>query len=261
MQRRTVLTSLAILLIGLAALAGRPAVAEVRVYMWRGQGTGSVMPNARFQTFMKRALRGNPVTFADIPPKNAIPDAMTNSAIFFGNAHGGYLKETRLHVWQTGRKSGGTEWRISADDLKALRNRVGDRRMPRLIFMAGCDMFAPLPAGANTIRIPEALGYTAGVRGRAFLGFDSSITGVRLERFFRIYMALWTGKRRDGSYRTLREAAGDTKAHILRTIERIGNNQKMRRRLYINRQDAPYADQLIIAGDETLRYPDLLRRR
>jgi len=247
------LTAAAALALALAFMLPPAAEAEPRTFVWRGHDTASFLPNDDFQTFLRRAMKAPSMAVADQPDKQAVLDGLVGADIVYTNTHGGFLKDTGVHVMQTGPRSDGFGWVVRGRDILELRKAHGDAALPRLIVVAGCDLISPLPAGAQDVRIPDAFGFLQPQAGRAFVGFDRKITGAHVDRFFRWFFATWTKQKDDGSYPTLAEAVDLTKAFILAWTETRKDSAK----LYMTRNDAKYADDIIILGDESLRFPDL----
>ena len=257
--------------------AFRPAAAtepagSLRVYAWWGDGAASYLPNADFQGFFRSAIKSPEAEF-DVkdtgPDKATVLDRLEKVDVFYANVHGGYLKDIDRHVWRLNAQGDVKDpsWYLSGKEIFDWRTEAGGggRPIARLVVITGCDMVSKPPNEA-VVPIPGAIGIGRDDDKRAFLGFGDKVTGVALDRYFRVFFGQWTSGQGE-SYPTLEETKQLTKDFILNWFKTQGEEKDddpqrrdvTRRRHYMNRQDTTYSDELQIIGHSGMRYPELLR--
>ncbi|MBN1272504.1 MAG: hypothetical protein JXB26_09555 [Candidatus Aminicenantes bacterium] len=228
---------------------------KLTIYCWRGYDTGSYIPSPDYQGFFKRAFEGHDVIFDDQPGKARILSMIQKADIVYTNSHSGYPSSSNLteHILQVG-PEGSSGYKLTALELAQLRRNIGLENLPRLVVISGCNMISLPEEGGRVLRIPEGFGFTPQSKGRAFLGFDGTVPGFRGDGFFRVFFATWAQKRKDGSYPTLSEAVDESVRFIKDWTAKYGNND----RLYMSTPNAGVGEKVIIVGDSSLRFPDLL---
>jgi hypothetical protein len=234
--------------------------AKATVYFWRGRGTGSFLPNKDYQRFVASIFQGHEVVFDDQPARKArVLEVLARADIAYVNAHAGYLPSDNAnppeHFLWAGAK-GTADYALTALDLAALRRKAG-ARLPGLVVLAACETLSPPPGGAKLLQLPGGFGLSADSKGRALIGFREVIEGYKCDGFFRVFFAKWAAKRADGTYPTLEEARSAARDFLDSYTRKFGNNDK----LYMNRGHLKAGAEMVIFGDATLRFSDVLQAR
>jgi hypothetical protein len=147
-------------------------------------------------------------------------------------------------------------WKLTLADAAALRQRIGDSRLPRLFIVVGCST-ALKPDAMTThgvdakATIPGALGYADGIRGRAYVGFDVPTTGFKGDSLVLWFLKMWTNDRPAGGYQTLAEVR-DELGPMLKSFTSTGG-----KRPNLDPGAANFLDNMVIVGDSNLRFSDL----
>ena len=237
---------------------GSPAAKAVTLYCSRGYDTGSYIPNEKYQNFIKGIFKGHAVVFDDQQNKARIMEMLTKSAIFYTNTHSGYPSKPEdgvtEHILQVG-PAGGSDYKITALDLAQLRRRIGEDNLPKLIIISGCSIMSGPEQGGRVLSIPEGFGITSRTTGRALIGFASTLPGFRGDGYFRVFFARWVNQQPDGSYLTLEQARTQAIQYIKDWTSRNGNNDS----LYMNMLNAQVGENMVILGDASLRFSDVIQ--
>jgi hypothetical protein len=147
----------------------------------------------------------------------------------------------------------GEESEISALDLQNLYRplTVSGRpfilpHRPSLVIINGCDTLGPAPDGSNVLKINEGFGITDETKGRAYIGFNEGVIGIRGDEYFRIFFSYWTRT----PYPTLAQARANATAFF---NDPLPAGQK-----FLDPRDALIGEKLIIVGDKDLTFGQLL---
>jgi hypothetical protein len=234
--------------------------AKAVVYFWRGRGTGSFLPNKDYQRFVSAIFPGHEVVFDNQPERKArVLEMLARADIAYVNAHAGYLPAAGdnppEHFLWAGAKDT-ADYALTALNLAEARRKPG-ARLPALVVLGACETLAPPPAKAKVLQLPAGFGLTADTRGRALIGFREPIEGYKCDGFFRVFFAKWAAKRADGTYPTLEEARAAARDFLDSYTKKFGNNDK----LYMNRTHLKAGEDMVILGDASLRFSDVLRAR
>jgi ferric-dicitrate binding protein FerR (iron transport regulator) len=232
-------------------LASQPSP-SVDVLLWRGFATGSYIPNPDYQSDLRSAFAGRTIQFESCPSRERVLGLLAGPGVVYANVHSGWLKNRApaRHAVQVGERPSGnggdeTSFVVTANDLLAVRNSVGETRMPKLFVLAGCSSLDPAPSGE--LAIPAALGYAPSARGRAFIGFTGTVPGFRCDSYFRAFLAAWAEREPDGTYPTLERARERATRSIKERTAPFASDPR----------DAAIGDRLSILGDGSLRYSDV----
>jgi hypothetical protein len=243
---------------GETAAAGGDA--KLVVYFWRGKGTGSFLPDAKYQGFIKSIFRGHEVVFDNQPPRKAtVLDNLARADIAYINAHAGYLASEGANppehfLWAAGSK-GDADYALTALDLAA-RRKAG-ARLPTLVILGACETLSSPPKGAKLLQLAGGFGLTSATTDRALIGFAEKIEGYKCDGFFRVFLAKWTTKQPDGTYPTLQQAQTAATDFMDNYTLKFGNNDK----LYMNRTYVHVGRDLRIFCGSELRFSDVLKAR
>ena len=204
-------------LLGLAAFDRAAAGDTDGVYAWQGQGAYGRLNDPRFRTTLKKEFPGQNPVIQLSPSKSDILNNLPGKGVVYTNSHGGWSPPdqktdsmaTKEDLLRTG-PPGTPDNAITAQDLLALRNRVGDAKMPGLMAIGGCDVLKQAPPGSNPLTIADALGVSNNTQGRALIAFDQKIVGPGADDFMLWVLDNWCHRNADGKYPTLQEAMDST---------------------------------------------------
>jgi hypothetical protein len=230
--------------VALALLAPGAEAAGLKVYMARGKGAGSILDDADYQRVFRDAIFARHDLTIDLTSgRDAFLEGLMGADIVYLSLHANASKL----VVPNGDEAG-------VDDI-VLAYKAHGYKGPALVIVTGCSTTKEVPGQAKTI--PKALGITADVRKRAYIGFPTFKMGVLGDRYFRVFLAIWMKAGKDGAYPTLAETRGLAKDFIERMRSLQGEQTgKIARFAPL---DSATADQFDVIGDSSLRYSDIAR--
>ena len=263
--------------------AAHPATAAVdaaklRVYAFNGFDALTLLPNPEYQAdFEKGSVKGAAVTWMTKPkgteskwPGPAKAAVLTNLAaadIVFASLHSADNIETSggtyasaLALNEKPKDPSDSGWKLGLADFAALRQQRGESGLPRLFIVVGCSTALKPEAAAKhgidpKATIPGALGYSDGLPGRAYIGFDIPTTGVKGDSLVLWFLKMWTNDRPSGGYQTLGEVLKEL-GPILKNFTSSGA-----KRPNLDPGAANFLDNMVIVGDQELRFSDLMSGR
>jgi hypothetical protein len=208
-------------LLGLAAFDRAAAGDTDGVYAWQGQGASGRLNDPLFRTTFKKEFPGQTPVIQLAPSKSDILNNLPGKGIVYTNTHGGWSPPDqrpdslapKVDLLRTGPPAT-PDNAITAQDLLALRNRVGDDKMPGLMAIGGCDVLKHAPPGSNPLTIADALGVSNDKPGRALIAFDQKIVGPGSDDFMLWVLDNWCHPGADGKYPTLQQAMDNTMKFI-----------------------------------------------
>jgi hypothetical protein len=208
-------------LLGLVSFDRAAAGDTDGVYAWQGQGASGRLNDPRFRTTFKKEFPGQTPVIQIAPSKSDILNNLPGKGIVYTNTHGGWSPPDqrpdslapKADLLRTG-PPGTPDNAITAQDLLALRNRVGDDKMPGLMAIGGCDVLKHAPPDSNPLTIADALGVSNGKPGRALIAFDQKIVGPGADDFMLWVLDNWCHRDADGKYPTLQQAMDNTMKFI-----------------------------------------------
>jgi hypothetical protein len=205
-RRRAIIGTTAVLAFG--GGAARAAPRPLTAYFHKGKGAVSMLGNSEHvaeQNVMTGVFAGGKVTVDVDSGRDTFLQRLFAADFAYLSLH---ANERLLVV--------GNGDRVTAAQLDAARRAAG--RAPRLIIVAGCKTTGQ---SAETENVPEALGFAGGGSKRAYIGFHTIVVGISQDRYFRYFLPVWFNPGPGGAWRTLSQAAADTKALMERRFEHM----------------------------------------
>jgi hypothetical protein len=251
MRRLNVFWLASILLMGIAyyPAGGRTTstidTGRLKMYCWIGSEAAGRLGEKEFDAFFRTAAKINNLMIDNRPNKAIILQQIQDADIIYANSHSGYPSSGPLRmVLQTG-TSPGPENELSAEDIQNLYRNAS--KLPTLVVINGCNTLADHPAG-TVLKINEAFKIVEGTKGRAYLGFNQGIVGLRGDEYFRVFFAHWTRT----PYPTLEEASIQAR----KFFENPPPGQK-----FLDKRAELIGRDLKIVGDKNLTFGDLLNKK
>jgi hypothetical protein len=254
LSRQIMVIVLLIFLLG-AGPAQAVDTGNLKMYCWLGYGAignFGVVDEKTGQEFNKFFLNAVKIqqTKIDIrPPKETILNEIKDADVIYANTHSGYPKkgDPRM-ILQTGEES-----EISAQDLQSINEAltVSGRpfilpHQPSLVIINGCDTLGPAPDGSKVLKVNEGFGITNESKGRAYIGFNEGVIGIRGDEYFRIFFSYWTRT----PYPTLAQAK--------KNATEFFNNPLPTGQKFLDPRDALIGEKMIIVGERNLTFDQLL---
>lgn len=237
-----------ILSIGIHHTIAQPS--NAKMYCWLGYNAAGPIADKNFQKFFLRAVKLENTTIDITPSKKKILDAIKDADIIYTNTHSGYpKKEPYRMILQTG-ELGSDNGELEALDISLLMNKHS--KLPTLIVINGCNTLAEHPNG-RVLKIHEAFKIKADTKGRAYIGFDKSVPGLRGDEFFRVFFAHWTNNT-SGKYPTLEEA----RTRAIQTFNNLPSGDNVKQQPYTMKTDAEIGEAMQIVGDKELSFDKII---
>lgn len=227
-------------------------LSKLKMYCWLGYEAAGPIADKNFQKFFLSAVKIENTTIDIKPSKKKILEQIQDADIIYTNTHSGYPKsEPYRMILQTG-ELGADDGELEALDISLLMNKV--KKLPTIIVVNGCNTLAEHPNG-RVLKIHEAFKIKSDTKGRAYIGFDQSVPGLRGDEYFRVFFAHWTNNT-SGKYPTLEEAR--TKA--METFRNLPSGDNVKRPPYTMKTDAEIGEAMKIVGDAGLTFDKLIKK-
>ena len=229
----------------LGGSVGRAEDRALSMYAWLGAEAAGRLGTAEFDRFFRAAVKIRATTIATRPSKAEILAAFKQADVIYTNSHSGYPKKGPPRMVLETAAGGGEDGELSAEELRAaLAGAPG----PTLVIVDGCNTLARPSGDVPVLALHEALGITAKTRGRAYVGFEEAIIGVRGDEFFRIFFAIWTRT----PYPSLEVARREAVAFL--EAKHPGKQP------FLDPRAAEIGKKLLIMGDAKLTWKQLLAK-
>lgn len=202
-----------LLLIALSADSAAQPLPQAKIDFVQGFGAGSFIPNADYQKARLRNFKTGKVGFyprhVDNPSwplltRSRTLECIARADVFVFSGHSGPLP-AGMHVLQVADAAGKGRDNINAGHIAAaLKGRAGSR----LVVVNGCRTTDPSDGIPETRRMATGFGIRSGTKGRAYLGWSTTVWATTGENWIGRLFNHWTTMRADGTFPTLDESRG-----------------------------------------------------
>ena len=211
---------------------------KLKVYIVHGKGSNTELKFDYFKDVLKQS------TFKH---HDVDIDATSGRAQFFPKLFGSHIAYLSLHA-NPGKWVIPSGEHILPDAVQAACAAAKTKTGPRLIVVTGCET---IKNGAS--RFAAALGIGDPKRKRAYIGYDTYVQGNSVDKYFRVFLALWRNPKPDGTQRTLEQTRAAAKALVKRMVGRKLKGSRVK----FAPIDHLHPPNFIIIGDSNLKYTDL----
>ncbi|MBL9015615.1 MAG: hypothetical protein JNL83_15640 [Myxococcales bacterium] len=238
---------------GILALLAGPALAEkLTVYTWQGFGTGSNLHNPKFTPRWNAVIGGK--KDATIVDKKPSPERMleqfSKAHIIYGSTHSGIPKGSPAEQGLQIGDKGDARYVLFAREIAPAKSKA------QLVIINGCSTFPLIDESDGKVRnMATAFGISKSTKGRAFIGFVGVHPGPKGDSFFRVFFYFWMGA--GGKDLTIRQALDQAKQFIIDQVAKQGGDKAQEFFLSTGAANIYDAEDLVVLGDDQLRYRDL----
>jgi hypothetical protein len=253
--------ALPVVLLITSSFRPHPELRDLNVVLIRGNEAKSVLAYPRYVQTFKNIFSGHTLEILEEPKKEKFLRSMFENDVVYLSIHANaYKLKVRKDVI------------VTSDDIaaenKTAKPDANGHNLPGLVIVSGCETLAESKNSKQSF--PEAFGIVPTSKKRAYIGFKTITVGMLCDRYFRVFLALWTKPTAGGQYPTLSQARIAAQEFIRKKLDiqikldkgvtNAGGKEELIESEDPNQfgaKDALVGDWLTIIGDQDLRITDL----